>query len=206
MSTQIFITPPGGATDEIRAYDNCSTRSSTTDRAGSFSLTLPSFDTSILDKYVLGSDVRIIQDSNVFRGWILNSAKRKNGQRNIVEISGMSYAAKTQKIIVSESYTSQAISYIVKDLFLKYAPQYNLDSVVTCNKIISIKFSDVFLFDAIEQLAKLSGYDWFIDEPIPELIDTLTLSAGWQEIVESFIYACPIVSETLYPSEVLYPC
>ncbi|GAB6170943.1 hypothetical protein JCM15765_04210 [Paradesulfitobacterium aromaticivorans] len=205
MPTQIFITPPGGAINEIRAYDKCSTKSSTTDKAGSFSLTLPSFDKSLFDKYVLGSDVRIIQDDSVFRGWILNPVKRKKGQLNTVEISGMSYAARTQRIIVTETYTSQAISYIVKDLFLKYAPQYNLDSVVTCNKIISIKFFDVFLFDAVEQLAKLAGYDWFIDEPTPELIDASVLSAGWQEIVDIIPYNVPFPSENLYPSEALLP-
>ncbi|MHB1651386.1 MAG: hypothetical protein ACYCVD_02780 [Desulfitobacteriaceae bacterium] len=205
MSTQIFITPPNGTTDEIKVYDKCSTRSSATDKAGSFSLILPSFDKSLFDKYVLGADVRIIQDDSVFRGWALNPVKRKSGQLNAVEISGMSYTARTQKILVTETYTNQIVSYIVKDLFLKYAPQYNLDSVVTCNKVISIQFSDVFLFDAIEQLAKLAGYDWFIDEPVPELIDTLVISSGWQETVDVIPYNVPFPSETLYPSTGLFP-
>ena len=205
MGTRIFITPPGGTTEEINVYDACSTRSSITDKAGSFSLSLPSFSKNIFDKYVLGSDVRIIQEDSVFRGWTLNPVKRKSGRLNAVEISGMSYTARTQKILVTENYTSQAISYIVKDLFAKYAPEYNLDSVVDCNKIISIKFSDVFLFDAIEQLANLSGYDWFIDEPIPEMIDTLIKSTGWQEIVDVIPYNTLYPSESLYPSTGLFP-
>lgn len=205
MPTQIFITPPSGTTEEVMAYDKCQASSSTTDKAGSFSLTLPSFDKSLLDKYVLGSDVRIIQDESVFRGWILNPAKSKSGQLNAVEISGMSYTARTQKILVTESYANQAIDFIVKDLFQKYAPEYNRDSVVTCNKIISIQFSDVFLFDAMEQLATIAGYDWFIDEPVPELIDTSVKSAGWQEIVEVMPHIVPFPSDSLYPSEALLP-
>ena len=206
MATNIYITPPGEVEQELVVYDKCTVSMSTTNKAGSISISSNSKDDSFFDLFTVGSDIKIIQDGNVSRGWILNPPRNISGKVNNIEIQGLSYAAKTQKVLVTEVYSSQTISDIVIDLFTIYMPEYNLDSIVVCNKIISIKFADVFLFDAMEQLATLSGYEWFIDEPVPELVDTLPQPQGWAELVESFIHACPIASETLYPSEGLYPC
>ena len=206
MSTKIFITPPGGDTAEIKIYDKCTTKQSTTDKAGAFTLTFPTFDKDILEKYPLGSDVRIIQDESVYRGWILNPARSKDGSKKTLQIDGMSYTGRTQKVLVTENYVDQKIGDIVIDLFSKYAPQYNLDSVIECDKVISIKFDDVFLFDAMEQLAKIAGYEWYVDEPVPELIDTTVKPAGWRELVDIFIWKVFYPSENLCPSKSLFPC
>ena len=206
MATKIYITPPYEAEQELIIYDKCTVTMSTTDRAGSISISSNSKDDTFFDKFTVGSDIRIIQDGNVSRGWILNPPRNVSGKVNNIEIQGLSYAARTQKVLVTEVYSNQTISDIVIDLFTTYMPEYNLDSIVVCDKIINIKFSDVFLFDAMEQLAVLSGYEWFIDEPVPELVDTLSQPQGWAELVESFVHACPIASEALYPSEGLYPC
>ena len=179
---------------------------SATDRAGSISISSNSKDDTFFDKFTVGSDIKIIQDGNVSRGWILNPPRNISGKVNNIEIQGLSYAAKTQKVLVTEAYSNQTISDIVIDLFTIYAPWYNLDSIVVCSKIISIKFADVFLFDAMEQLATLAGYEWFIDEPVPELIDSESRPQGWAELVESFVHVCPIPSEMLFPSDLLFPC
>ena len=206
MATKIYITPPGEPEQELVIYDSCKVTMSVTDRAGSISIVSTSLDDSFFDKFTVGSDIRIVQDGNMSRGWILNPPRNISDGLNNIKIQGLSYAARTQKVFVTEVYASRTISDIVIDLFTIYMPEYNLDSVVVCDKIISIKFSDVFLFDAMEQLAVLAGYEWFIDEPVPELIASAALLAGWAERVEAFIYACPIPSETLFPSETLYPC
>ena len=206
MATKIYITPPGEIEQELIIYDKCTVTMSATDRVGSISIGSISTNDRFFDLFTVGSDIKVIQDGNVSRGWILNPPRRIDGRLNYIEIQGLSYAARTQKILVTEVYANQTISNIVIDLFTTYMPEYNRDSIVICSKIISIKFSDVFLFDAMEQLATLAGYEWFIDEPVPELVDILAPATGWVELVESFIYACPIVSETLYPSEGLYPC
>ena len=204
--TIIEITPPGGNTDTIRKFISCSATLSSTGRTGNFAILLPSWDNDIFDKYPVGSDVRINQDGNIFRGWILNPSKQIDGQLKAVSITGMCYTGRTQKIMVTEVYINQKISDIVKDLFTKYAPEFNLDSIAKCDKIISLKINDIFLFDVIEELAALAGYEWFIDEPVPEEIDTLSHPAGWQELIETKIHKVFYPSETLYPSEHLYPC
>lgn len=206
MSTQIFITPPGGTTEEIKIYDKCTTKQSTTNKAGQFSLILPAFDKSLIDKYPLGSDLRVVQEDSVFRGWVLNPKPTRDGKKYSLQIEGMSYSGRIQKVYVTESYENQKISDIVIDLFSKYAPQYNLDNIVQCDKIISIKFKGVFLFDAMEQLAEYVDYEWFIDEPVPEEIDTHSSPAGWIELVETTIHKVHYPSNLLYPNNSLYPC
>lgn len=206
MSTKIYITPPGETTQELTIYDECTVSMSVTDKAGSITITSANLDDGYFDLFTVGSDIKIVQDDNVSRGWILNPPRRIDGNISIISIQGLSYTARTQKILVNELYASQKISDIAIDLFQTYAPDYNLESVVACDKIISIKFSDVFLFDAMEQLAALAGYEWFIDEPVPELVDVLPQPQGWQELVETVIHTCAIPSETIYPSELLYPC
>lgn len=206
MATKIYITPPGEPEQELIVYDKCTVTMSATDRAGSISIGSNSKDDSFFDNFTVGSDIKIIQDGNVSRGWILNPPRNIDGKRNNIQIQGLSYAARTQKILVTEVYSNQSISNIIIDLFTTYMPGYNRDSIVVCSKVISIKFADVFLFDAMEQLATLAGYEWFIDEPVPELVDTLTQPQGWAELVETLIHKVFYPSDTLYPSESLYPC
>lgn len=200
------ITPPGGSPETITAFKNCSVTLSATSRTGNFSVNLIAADEDIYDKYPIGSDVRITMDGNVFRGWILNPMKQLDGLIKIVSLQGLCYTGRTQKIMVTENYTNQKISDIVEDLFTKYAPEYNQDSIVNCNKVISLKINDKFLFDVMEQLANLAGYEWFIDEPAPEEINAAAQSTGWFETVEARIHQVIYPGEDLYPSEGLFPC
>jgi hypothetical protein len=162
--TFIKITPPGGTQQTIRAFETCQTTLSTTDRAGSFSLSLPAFDNSLVDAFPVGSDVRIEQDNNVFRGWVVKPPKSLDGEVRTVSLEGSTYTSRTQKTIVTESYTNMAIGDIVLDLFAKYVPWATVNNVQPCSQIIKISFDDAFLWDAMGQLCTISAYDWFIDE------------------------------------------
>jgi hypothetical protein len=206
MATKIYITPPGGAETELVIYGSCNVSMSVTDKAGSVSINSSSKIDTFFDTFTVGADIKVVQDDNVSRWWILNPPRRIEGNLNYIEIQGVSYAARTQKIIVNESYVAQTISTIVKDLFTKYASIYNQDSIVDCDKVITITFADAFLFDAMEQLATLAGYEWHIDEPLPEPIPILSLPAGWAESVIKTVHVCPLPSDTLYPADDLYPC
>lgn len=223
MGTRIKITPPGGTEKEISVYEKCQVTLSATNRAGSFSLVLPDLTGSLVDAFPVGSDVWIRQGDHIFRGWVLNPGKAVDGPVKTVALEGLCYTGRTQKIVVTENYENWAIGNIVIDLFAKYMPDMNQDSIVSCPKIISIKFKDEFLFDCMEQLAKLAGYEWVIYEPLPEEITPGTESSGWMELVELVLpaftdegmgweesiqyrtYYPPRPSETLYPAEDLYP-
>ena len=224
MGTQIRITPPGGVEREIKVYEKCTVTLSATSRAGSFTLVLPDLTGSLVDAFPVGSDVWIRQGDHIFRGWVLNPGKGINGSVKLVQLEGMCYGARTQRVVVTENYAGLMISDIVKDLFTKYAPEFNQDSIVECNKPINIKFQDEFLFDCMEKLAKLAGYEWAIFEPLPEEISPGSESsgwveqvelvppalvtdedAGWEETIQYRTYYPPRPSNILYPSESLYP-
>lgn len=164
MPTTIQITPPGGVVNTIRQYNKCSVTLSATNRAGAFVLQLPSVTGDLADAFLVGSDVQITQDGHKFRGWVLNPGKQLDGPIRNIEISGPDYTAKTQKIIVTESYTETAISAIVLDLFSKYLPWATALNINACSKAISIKFPDKYFWDCMEQLCEISGYEWYIDE------------------------------------------
>lgn len=164
MPTTIQITPPGGTAQTIRLYDKCVTTLSATNRAGSFALQLPDTTGDMVDLFTVGSDVQITQDGNLFRGWVLNPGKQLDGQIRNIEISGADYTARTQKVVVTESYVGQAVDFIVADLFTKYLPWATATNISACSKAITIKFADKFFFDSMEQLAEISGYEWYIDE------------------------------------------
>jgi len=224
MGTTIKITPPGGTEQTIRAYNKCTVTLSATSRSGSFSLELPDTTGALIDVFPVGSDVYIRQNDHVFRGWVLNPAKSVNGPIKTIQLDGMCYTGRTQKIVVTENYVSQKISDIVIDLFTKYMPAMDQSSIVTCDKVISIKFKEEFLFDCMEKLCELSGYEWVIYEPLPEEIDPGPESSGWSELVELVppalatsegigweeqvqhrVYYPPRPSDALYPADDLYP-
>ncbi|MTI82581.1 MAG: hypothetical protein FH756_01520 [Firmicutes bacterium] len=205
MGTTIKIIPPGGKEYTVRTYEQCRVTLSATDRAGSFILGLPDTTGDLVDRFPVGSDVEITQDESVFRGWVMNPPKLKKDQLIYITIEGLDYTARTQKIIVTESYVDTKISDIVLDLFTKYAPEFDTEDVMPCDKRVSIKFPDVFLWDAMEKLSEIAGYEWYVNAKLPEEIPEVE-ATGWAELVTHTFIACPVPSSELYPSSSLFPC
>lgn len=166
MGTKIYITPPGGTQDEIYVFDSCTVTQSVTDKSSSFSLVLPDFESGIVDKYPVGSDVIIEQDDYKFRGWVIKPPKTMNSIVKTVTLEGASYTSRTQKIIVTKSYTAAQIGNIIVNLFDTYAPWVTLTNVEMSSKVITISFADMYLFDVMEKLSGIAGYEWYIDEDL----------------------------------------
>ena len=165
MSTIIKITPPNQPQEIIINYESCNTDKSITDRAGSFSIAIPILSNTDTTKYVVGTDVLIEQDGHIFRGWVIKPPKKiVNGMITLIGLEGADYTAKTQKIIVTESYTNIAIDQIIVDLFTKYVPWATINNVQACSRQLTIKLPDLYSWDAMEQICGLCGFDWFIDE------------------------------------------
>lgn len=162
--TTIRITPPGGTAIDVITYEKCTTSLSSANHAGTFSLELKEFDSALIDTFVFGSDVQIGQDGHIFRGWVIQAGKALNGPVRSISLSGVDYTAKSQKIIVTESYIDKTINYIVNDLFAGYVSWATRANIAACLDVITIKFADKYLWDVMEQLCKISGYEWYIDE------------------------------------------
>jgi len=164
LSTIIKITPPGKSTVTLASYDQCTTSFSDGNRSGSFNISFSTSDAVDVDRFPFGSDVLIDQNGSLFRGWVMAPGKSREGLiKKIISLSGADYGAKTQKILINESYSNQTIDSIIRDLFGSYVPWATTNKVDFCNKTITITFNDKFLFDAIEQLTEISGYKWYVD-------------------------------------------
>lgn len=166
MTTSIVITPPGGTAITLQSYDQCNVNYSATNRAGTFSLKFRATDSVLVDSLPVGSDVVITQDGHVFRGWIINPQKGLDTNIRTFSVEGSDYTAKTQKIIVTESYISTAIDAIVKNLIATYIPWATDVKVDSFPTAITIKFDDKFMWDVMDQLCQLSGAEWYIDESL----------------------------------------
>lgn len=164
MGTVIKLTPPGGAQETVGAYESCNVNTSITERAGTFSLVLPFRANEDVSRFVVGTDVEITQNGHVFRGWVMKPPLQRNGAIKTLSLEGSDYTAKTQKIMVTESYTDTEVSDIVDDLFAKYVPWATRVNISSNSRPLTIRFPDVFLWDAMEQICQLCGFDWFIDE------------------------------------------
>ncbi|HAN09359.1 MAG TPA: hypothetical protein DCP90_01965 [Clostridiales bacterium] len=163
--TEIKIKPTGQQEAEtIVYYDSCRVNSSKTERAGSFSIILPFKKDDDISKYTIGTDVQINQDGHKFRGYVTNPPKKSNYLVKSVTLEGFDYTAKTQKIIVSESYSNIPVSTVVNSLFAKYVPWVTRNKIQGNTRNLTIRFADTYLWDAMEQICNLTGYDWCIDE------------------------------------------
>lgn len=186
MGTTIQLTPPNTtATETIHVYESVSTQQSTTDRAGSFSLVLPFKATADVSAYVVNTDVRITQDSHVFRGFVKNPPKVLNGSIKYLTLEGLEYAAKTQSIIVTESYTADyTISYVVNNLVSAYLTWATAD-IETSAMVLNAKYPDKFLWDVMEDICSYSGYSWYIDENLVFHFFSSTVSTNTANITAS---------------------
>jgi len=164
--TSIMVTPPNGTAYQIRLYDSVSVRHSSSDRSGEYSITMRNNNSNLIDSFPIGSDVQINQDGYEFRGWVLNPAKALDANIRSIQLDGPDYTARTKKIIVTESFAGERVDFIVNKLFTDYVPWASNLAIEDCPTVISIRFGDVFLWDAMEQICQIVGYEWFIDHTL----------------------------------------
>lgn len=162
--TSIKLKAPNGYEKYITKFEMCLTTRSISDRAGSFSVTAVDTNSDLVDAFPYGSEIEIIQAGNIFRGWVSSTPKSLNRELRLVSFEGSAFSTKTKKIVVTESYEDEQIDYIVFDLFDKYAPWVDTSPIEECQHKISYRFNDEFLWDAMNRLAEISGYQWYIDD------------------------------------------
>lgn len=163
MSTQIFITPNGSVEEELLIYESLSIQDSLTDRASTCNITMPYHKTTDITRFTVGSQIRVITNGTEFKFWLVKPPLKLNGLIKTLQMECLSYEAKTQKIVVNESYVDKQVDFIVDDLFTKYVPWATRTGIQTATKVVSIRFPDMFLWDCMEQLCTLVGYDWYLD-------------------------------------------
>jgi len=162
MATIIKLTPPNQAQETIVQYSSVQVQQTITDRAGSFTLNIPYEKTTDISRFVVGTDVQITQNGHSFRGFVTQPPLKLDGKVKTISLQGADYAAKTQKVIVTESYTNKTISYIINDIWTKYISWATLN-IQNCAITIDFRIPDLFLWDVMETLCTMSGFGWNVD-------------------------------------------
>jgi len=106
--------------------------------------------------------------TKIFRGIIEDINYSGEENKETIEISGRDYGAILQDIIVSPRiFKDTEVSEIIKSLMRQNAQGTGItfnNVAVTATTITKITFTGVSLFDAISNLADVSGYYFYVDE------------------------------------------
>lgn len=135
------------------------------------------------------------------------------------EIKGLGYFNRLEKVLVSKSYTSQTLLYIVQDVLSTYLGA-SVGVFYDASKInpptltgITIEFNDMALSEVLSYLVQVSNYDftnskyrYYVDDT-RDLVLTSYGDSVIQTLFEGYQYQSPVVSssdENLINSLVCY--
>lgn len=158
MSTTITIKPPNSTAFNLTSFDTCDT---TQDSEGVSTCNITTQDDVDI---TFGSDIRVVQCDNIFRGYVQYINENIVENRKVKTITAMDYTGKAKKIVVSEKYEDTDLGTILDDLIEKYMPELTRTNIETTGKTATLVFNQKFLLDAINQIKELSGYYFAIDE------------------------------------------
>jgi hypothetical protein len=78
-------------------------------------------------------------------------------------ISSTDYTKRLSKRLVTKEYTNEFAGDIIKDIIDTYYTEFSYINVQEGPKIDYVAFNLVTGLNAIKKIAKLSGYDWYVD-------------------------------------------
>lgn len=102
----------------------------------------------------------------VFAGPLNIATKRLEGMGGIImyDLEFVSWGAKFSARVVAERYSNETAEDIIQDLLEKYAPEFTGESLVDADfTVSSITFNRISLTEAMQKLAKLSNFSWYVD-------------------------------------------
>lgn len=101
---------------------------------------------------------------NFFGGYIATVGHKLIGIRRVYQCSAQDYNIVLHSILVTEDYSSKTEQEIIDDLFTTYWSDIDTTTYVDGTEdIASINFTRLYLDEALNQLAKLNGKEWYID-------------------------------------------
>lgn len=116
---------------------------------------------------VVGDDVGIFQDAVKIFGGTITSIKEteiSSADGLMFEVSAVDYTFLLDSKLVSETYSSQTVAYIINDILTKYASGFTSVNVASTFTITKIVFNQIPISQCIKRLADILRYDWYVDE------------------------------------------
>lgn len=118
---------------------------------------------------VVGQQIDIYSyDTNtkIFSGEISNYMQKERNLGTLrfeYKISSTDFTRRFSKRLVNKDYTSEKAGDIIKDIIDTYFTEFSYINVEDGPTIDYVKFSYINGDSAIKKIAKLTGYDWYVD-------------------------------------------
>jgi len=112
----------------------------------------------------VGDTVELLDSATVYKGFILTVNKVMDGHAIVrYECDCVDNGYYLNRILVAETYTSTTINDIIDDLITNYAPTFTTTNVDAPVAVETITFNRISVSEALQKLAKLSNYSWYVD-------------------------------------------
>lgn len=138
--------------------------------SSNFNLELDNFAGRYKDIFHIGQNFNLLADNGtpttkIIDGIIENINYVGHGVREKITLSGREYGATLHDIIVSPRiFKNKEVSEIVNSLMSQNVKGITTSNVnITTTTIDKITFTNISVFDALSQLAEISGYFFYVD-------------------------------------------
>lgn len=116
-------------------------------------------------QYILTDPDEVEPDEVIFGGIIMQIEESFEGNGTLsYQVSASDYAQLLDRQLVSERYTDMTAGEIVEALRDTYATDFTIDGVDAPVEVASIAFNRIPMQQALNRLAQLTGYQWYVDE------------------------------------------
>lgn len=112
-----------------------------------------------------GDEVLLYNDGIKIFGGTITKIKMKSAQLNEVyyQVECEGYTQTFDRRLVNERFESTTVEAIIEDLMDVYAPTFTYNNVSCTVAVDSIAFNRITLSACLDNLAKLTGYSYYID-------------------------------------------
>jgi hypothetical protein len=112
----------------------------------------------------VGDTVELLDTTTVYKGLILTVRKVTEGHSVVrYECDCVDNSHYLNRVLVAETYTGTTIEDIIDDIVATYVPTFTTTNVSAPVAVETITFNRVSVTEALQKLAKLSNYSWYVD-------------------------------------------
>ena len=141
-----------------------------TEKTGQFEIILDNNHKAYSDAYIGGEIVQIYLDNDQgntlkFTGYIENTKKKVGDKGSTIALEGSHVAGKLLETTVTESYSEQELSVILKDLISTYASNFSYDDadIIASTTNASLNFNNKPFWECVIDLCVIGEYDCYVD-------------------------------------------
>jgi len=113
-----------------------------------------------------GQEVEITKDgTEIFNGRIVSiEAQKIAGSNFMFTIECTDWQVDLDKKLAVQTYEDKSLYYIVNDLITRYTSGFTVTNVTNPGPTLDkVQFNYQYISECFEELAELTGYDWYVD-------------------------------------------